>query len=146
MTECKLCLDDVSQETKVLYRLSSDGEFIDFDYCIDCLDNLMEQQWEKYIKDLRTADCEKSLLLLIHRGPPIRFRDACVSNNTEIHEFMHNGSIKSSKLNCPLDESVVRELHEKLSSIIVNSNKVENSANDFDYLGNISNMLKEYNL
>lgn len=146
MYECKLCLDDIPKESKVMYKLDNNNEYIDFDYCIDCLDNLMEQQWSKYINGLKTADCEKSLLLLIQRGPPIRFRDACINNNQEIYEFYHDGNIKSSKLDLPLEESQIYELHKRLSDIITESNNINSIVSGYDYLGNIATLLKEYNL
>ncbi len=146
---CKFCFEDIIEESKVQYRLSNVEDFKDFVYCLDCLNLLINTQWDKYVSGLKKADCEKSLLALIACGPPINFRDTYIEENKEIYEFYYNNKIHSAKLKSSLSAEERYELHKKLSKIASNSNSHKNKDNnidDFDYLGNIDKLLKEYNL
>jgi len=96
----------------------------------------------KIHNNLKKVDCEKSLLSLINAGTPINFRDNCIEDNREIYEFQYNDKVFSAKLKGTLNENERRNLHNKLTDIITN---VKNGS-DFDYLGNIENLLKEFNL
>lgn len=142
MISCKICFEDISDESIVKYRLSEIDSFKIFDYCNQCLEDLINTQWEKYITNLKKVDCEKSLLSLIDAGTPINFRDNCIENNKEICEFQYNDKIFSAKLKGSLDEDKRKKLDDKLVNIIIN---IKNGT-DFDYLGNINKVLQEFNL
>jgi hypothetical protein len=142
MIACKICFEDIADESIVKYRLSEIDKFKTFDYCNECLEDLMNTQWEKYITNLKKVDCEKSLLSLVKDGTPTNFRDNCIEDNREIYEFQCNNKIFSAKLKGSLDEDKRKELHNRLIDIITN---VKNGT-DYDYLGNIDKLLKEFNL
>ena len=142
MIACKLCFEDIPDDSIVKYRLSEIDSFKIFDYCNQCLEDLMNTQWEKYITNLKKVDCEKSLLSLIKDGTPINFRDNCIEDNKEIYEFQCYDKVFPAKLKGSLDEDKRKELHNRLTDIITN---VKNGT-DFDYLGNIDKLLKEFNL
>ena len=137
-----MCFDDIPDESIVKYRLSELDDFKTFVYCSECLELLIDGQWDKYITNLKKVDCERSLLSLINDGPPINFRDTYIEGNKEIHEFQYNGNIYSAKLKGSLDENQRKELHNKLIDIISN---VQNG-NDYDYLANINKLIVEFNL
>lgn len=145
MMSCKLCFEDICEEEIVKYRLSPTEEFKDFVYCIDCLEMLTNSIWKNYISLLKKADCEKSLMSVIELGPPINFRDTYIEENKEIYEFSHRNEVKSAKLTGSLSIEERNELHKKLVDIAVKSKNGEN-VDDFDYIGNITKLLQEYNL
>lgn len=138
-----MCFEDI--EILVQYRLSTIDNFKDFVYCINCLTLLMNSLWEKYVDNLKKADCEKSLLSVIQDGPPTNFRDAYIENNKEIYDFYYNDESHSAKLRGSLNIDQRNELHLKLVDVFKKS-KNGNSVDDFDYIGNIDKLLKEYNL
>jgi len=142
MIICKICFEDIADDSIVKYRLSKIDSFKIFDYCNQCLEDLMDTQWEKYITNLKKVDCEKSLLSLVIDGPPVNFRDTCIENNIQIYEFQHNDKVFSAKLKGSLNEDERKNLHNRLTDIITN---VKNGS-DFDYLGNINKLLNEFNL
>lgn len=142
MDSCKMCFEDITESLMVKYRLSEIDEFKNFVYCSECLELLIDKQWEKYVTNLKKVDCEKSLLSLINDGVPINFRDTHIEDNKEIHEFYYNNKICSGKLKGSLLIDERKELQDKLINIISN---VKNGT-DYDYLGNINKLTLEYNL
>ena len=142
MIFCKMCFEDIADDSIVKYRLSVFDDFKTFVYCSECLELLINGQWEKYITNLKKVDCERSLLSLINDGPPINFRDTYIEENKEIHEFQYNGKIYSAKLKGSLDENERRKLHNKLIDIISN---VQNGS-DYDYLNNVNKLILEFKL
>lgn len=142
MDSCKMCFEDITKLLEVKYRLSEIDEFKNFVYCSECLELLIDEQWEKYVTNLKKVDCEKSLLSLIKDGPPINFRDTHIEDNREIYEFYYNDKIQSAKLKGSLEENERKNLHDRLTNIISN---VQNG-NDYDYLTNINKLVLEFNL
>ena len=130
MSNCKICCENIKYVIK--YRLSEIDDYKNFDYCLDCLKSLLDNQWAKYISNLKKANCEQSLMSLIKDGPPINFRDTCIDDNKEIYEFYYNEEIHSAKLKGSLDEHQRYDLNNKLTQIIINSKNSQN-VNDFDY-------------
>ena len=142
MISCKVCFEDIDDNSIVKYRLSEIDDFKILVYCHECLQLLMDTQWNKYVANLKTVDCEKSLLSLINDGPPINFRDTFIENNKEIYDFYYNNKIHSSKLKGSLNEIDRKRLHEKLIEIISDVQK----GIDYDYLGNINKLIIELKL
>lgn len=142
MDSCKLCFEDITDDSIVKYRMSEIDEFKKFVYCSECLELLIDGQWDKYVTNLKKVDCEKSLLSLVNDGPPINFRDTYIEDNKEIYEFYYNNKVSSAKLKGSLLINERKELHNKLINIISN---VQNGS-DFDYLGNINKLIIEFEL
>jgi hypothetical protein len=142
MDPCKMCFEDITELLNVKYKLSEIDEFKNFVYCSECLELLIDNQWEKYVTNLKKVDCEKSLLSLVNDGPPMNFRDTHIEDNKEIYEFYYNDKIYSAKLKGSLDENERKELHNKLINIVTN---LQNGT-DYDYLSNINKLIIEFNL
>ena len=137
-----MCFEDIVNDSIVKYRMSEIDEFKNFVYCGECLELLIDKQWEKYVTNLKKVDCEKSLLSLIKDGTPANFRDTHIEDNKEIYEFYYNNEVHSAKLKGALNENERKKLHNKLINIISN---VQNGS-DYDYLGNINKLIIEFNL
>lgn len=142
MDSCKLCFEDIANDSIVKYRISEIDEFKNFVYCIECLELLIDGQWEKYITNLKKVDCEKSLLSLINSGTPMNFRDTYIEENKEIYEFLANNKIFSAKLKGSLNENERKNLHNKLVNIATN---LQNGS-DYDYLNRVNELIIEFKL
>jgi hypothetical protein len=150
-----MCFDEITPETGVKYKLNIMDNFKNFDYCISCLTLLMDTQWMKYIKDIKNADCEKSLVNLIKAKPPINFRDNRIEENKEIYEFFCDGKNYSAKLKGSFDAEMRDRLYNKLLCVANSINKENVELKDvptnenvekFDYLERVNKVLKEFDL
>lgn len=133
---CKLCFDNLTNDNEVLYRINTKNNFIIFDYCYDCMIMLMSSMFTNYIKLLRTADCEASLIRLIKSGPPFYFKDHLIENNQDIIEFSYNDKIISGILPYSLNKINYDNFIIKLNLIDFNLN----------YIDQLNNILTEFNL
>ena len=136
MQYCKLCFNELTTDTVVMYRLTENTNYKIFSYCIECLNILKETQWSKYIHDLKNADCEKSFIALIKSKPPTHFRDSCIEDNKEIYDFLYKGEIYSAKLKGALKEEKREALYTQLLNVITSN----------DYLTNVKNILNTFGL
>ena len=153
---CAFCLEDLTLEIFVEYRIDVDSKWMPFEYCKDCLDRLMEMQWNIYIKGLKNADCEASLRNLINAGPPVNFRDSRIEEGKELHQFLCNSNISSAKLTDSFDPEKRDLLANKLKTILPllgSQIKQNNSVDDvtdafeeFDYIESINKILGEFSL
>ena len=142
MDYCKLCFEDIADDSVVKYKLSESDDFKNFAYCSQCLELLIDKQWENYVTNLKKVDCEKSLLSLIHDGMPVNFRDTYIEDNKEIYEFYYNGKICSAKLKGSLNENERKNLNNKLVNIVTNLK----NGSDYDYLTRVNELILEYKL
>jgi hypothetical protein len=139
LEECKSCLEELTSDKKVFYRSCISDKFIEFDYCIGCLNEMMCVQWDNYIDGLKTADCMRSLRILIEMGPPINFRDNMINDGKEIYEFYFDGKIQSARLKNNMDICSVDILRIKLLNIV-------NILDDIEHVTVIGEILNEFNL
>lgn len=142
MDSCKMCFEDITELLAVKYRLSEADEFKNFVYCSECLELLIDKQWEKYITNLKKVDCEKSLLSLINDGVPVNFKDTHIEDNKEIYEFLANNKIFSAKLKGSLNENERKNLHNKLVNIVTNLL----NGSDYDYLNRVNELILKFKL
>jgi hypothetical protein len=101
------------------------------DYCIDCFNYIINNNYYQYIDKLKTIDCEQGLKNLIIMGIPLYFRDAYIENNQLIKEFYYNNQYLSGKLKTNLSDEQIEQLNELL--------KITD-------ISNIKMVLKMYNL
>ena len=142
MITCEVCFEDIAEDSIVKYRLSETDDFKVFVYCSECLKIIINEQWDKYVTNLKKVDCEKSLLSLIQDGPPINFRDTCIEDNKEIYEFYYDNKIISAKLKGSLNENERTQLHYKLLNILTDLKH----GTDYDYLTRINELILEFKL
>jgi hypothetical protein len=124
---CKLCFEDI------VNIVQYDNK--QFDYCIDCLNYLLKNQWYDYIHKIKTMDCEKSLKNLINGKIPTHFRDVMINDNQEIKEFIFHNEIISGKLNASLSINDIDILNDKLQLCL----------NEHDYITAIKNLIANIN-
>jgi len=137
MDDCKLCFNKLTLDTFVMYRLNENDDYKSLIYCIDCLNEIKETQWQHYINAIKTADCEKSLINLIKSKPPIHFRDTYIENNKEIYDFLYKGEPYSSRLKGALTNEKCEELHIQLLNAMTGH---------IDYINVIHKILSFYDI
>ena len=131
--QCKICIEDI--DYIIMYR-TKDGSLKPFDYCIDCLQLQLFKMWDDYFIKLKTIDCEVGLKRLLLLGPPFYFRDYCIEDNIELHEFHYNNTIISAKNKNSIDDSFKDELTIELNNLSL----------DVFYDFNLQTILNKFNI
>eukprot|EP00914_Ancora_sagittata_P000271 GHVO01000782.1.p1 GENE.GHVO01000782.1~~GHVO01000782.1.p1 ORF type:complete len:135 (-),score=24.84 GHVO01000782.1:104-508(-) len=101
MAECLVCFEDLVEATTVMYRTGPDSKWEKSTFCLDCIRELQQRQYPKYIEDLQKSDCEAERRRLFKKGPPINVYDrlgfpSCADD--EVHTLMVEGVETSAKL------------------------------------------------
>jgi hypothetical protein len=109
---CLLCYEDIKDD--VYY--ANNNIFIKFDYCYDCLQNLLKTLWFHYIQKLKTIDCEASLQRLLGQMPQY-FTDACINHNQPIYQFKYQDQMISGLLQTSLTLLQLYQLDKELKNI-----------------------------
>jgi hypothetical protein len=76
MTECNICYDDFTLESRCMYKTRLNTEWVPFNWCIDCVRHMINTQYQAWIESVKNATCPKALQRLIDQGPPIWLYDA----------------------------------------------------------------------
>jgi len=127
--ECKICFESIDNNDIITYNINNNINQLD--YCIDCLNLLLKNNWYDYIKKLKNMDCEKSLKNMIMSKIPIYFRDSQINNGEEIIEFIYHHQKISGQL----------ESSKSIKDINVLNMQLLNAINQVDYITSISNLL-----
>eukprot|EP01055_Gregarina_sp_Pseudo9_P002765 Gregarina_sp_Pseudo_9__2764@NODE_2_length_7458_cov_33_430786_g1_i0_p8_GENE_NODE_2_length_7458_cov_33_430786_g1_i0NODE_2_length_7458_cov_33_430786_g1_i0_p8_ORF_typecomplete_len135_score15_53zfRING_2/PF13639_6/0_042Destabilase/PF05497_12/0_024zfC3HC4_2/PF13923_6/0_38zfC3HC4/PF00097_25/0_3zfRING_5/PF14634_6/7_9zfRING_5/PF14634_6/80zfRING_5/PF14634_6/3_5e03Cys_rich_CPXG/PF14255_6/4_NODE_2_length_7458_cov_33_430786_g1_i034583862 len=107
MASCKICWEDLEDEVKVQFTIDrvvdDNTEWKDCLFCYDCIQLLLQSQFEKFMNDAINADCEKVIQRLVQRGPPVWVHDPNGFPDTGDEEIpwmrrCHNGQVFSGKL------------------------------------------------
>lgn len=86
--ECACCFCDIDDVLK--YRDEKDGKWKDCIYCKDCVEYMIETQFNDYVERIKNETCKVSLERLLEMGPPLKFRDPkviCNNDKNEVYEF-----------------------------------------------------------
>ena len=106
MMECSCCFGDIEEIIK--YRDKKDGEWKECIYCKDCIEYMLETQFNNYVEKIKSETCKVALERLIKMGPPLKFTDptvVCDNDKNEVYEF----NLFSSDLkNVYQDEEMVK--------------------------------------
>ena len=110
---CLICFDDLTEDDIVLYKISSDIEYIRSDCCKSCVKHLIENSWDVYIDRIKKAECEAEMKRLIEYGPPVNLRCMSIMTNynnnekikpdEEFESLYFDNQIQSAKLIGSLD-------------------------------------------
>ena len=98
--ECSICFDEV--ENKIFYQDNENSEWKPVPYCLNCINEMKEKQWNIYVNTIKTETCKATLARLIKLGPPTKIRDTylpCDNQTGEVYRFRVNNTIISSEIN-----------------------------------------------
>lgn len=97
------CWDDIDASTYVEYKSSEESEWMPSGFCVNCVNHLLNTQWELYTTALAKTTCKAEQRRLLKAGPPINIKDATAlacPDGAEAHSlwFMSDGEVHSAKL------------------------------------------------
>lgn len=103
---CISCYDNITNENYVLYKDNEISPWKSCNFCEICIINMIETQWELYVQNVATEDCEPTLRKLLNKGPPINLREnsiICDNEQSEVYKFWFANSEQSAKLKGSLE-------------------------------------------
>ncbi|CEM35915.1 unnamed protein product [Vitrella brassicaformis CCMP3155] len=74
-TDCLICFETITCENYVEYQTQGGSQWHPAKFCWDCIQQLLKEQFQKYMDGVQNTDCEREQRALLSRGPPIRVRD-----------------------------------------------------------------------
>lgn len=107
---CLVCYDDITEETKTLYKRydnKNDTDYVESRCCTVCLKHMLDISWDNYVKQIKNADCEAQMKRLLEHGPPINLRcinilssdsENKIDPKEEFESFYFDNDIQSAKL------------------------------------------------
>ncbi|KAK8803737.1 hypothetical protein WA158_001431 [Blastocystis sp. Blastoise] len=124
--ECPICMENITKDNYIEYRISENSPWIPCQACDDCIEIIRSGAMKRYLHDLLHADCRRSQLRVLHKGPPYYLDMSEVFPNLEscpIKEIWHskNDTITSGKVDDALEENERKEFIEKYTLLIETS-------------------------
>lgn len=109
---CACCWDDITSSNYVEYKASESSEWLTSGYCMTCIEQLIETQWDQYVNGLANSTCKAEQRRLLNRGPPINIRDPKAlpcPDDAEVFQlwYMIDNSTHSAKLKGSLEGEVL---------------------------------------
>ncbi|CAM9090094.1 unnamed protein product [Chrysoparadoxa australica] len=100
---CSCCWEDVDMDLYVEYTAEEGGDWLPSQFCLTCVESLLNSQWKMYVEGLAKATCKAEQKRLLDRGPPINLRDKTAlpcPDDGEVHELWYgkDGQSHSAKL------------------------------------------------
>jgi hypothetical protein len=100
---CMSCWDDIDGSVYVEFQSSHDSEWFPSGFCENCVNHLLNNQWELYTSALAKTTCKAEQRRLLKMGPPINIKDATALPCPDGGEvfllwFMSDGNEHSAKL------------------------------------------------
>lgn len=137
--ECPVCIETL--ENTVFY--TTDGEtWQPHKYCINCLNDIKNDAWTRYINNIKKADCEKSLKTCLQYGIPDRLTVDSSLITPVMKSIKFGDDVISTKLNMTISDDDLAKVNEEFKHIYDKMTKSE----EIDYIGEINNVLMKYNL
>jgi hypothetical protein len=73
--KCLICFDVLDESNSVEFTLESNSNWLKSRFCLSCVKDLQETQFQKYCDDLAGTTCAKEQKKLLERGPPVNIFD-----------------------------------------------------------------------
>ena len=124
---CACCWDDLGQETYVEYKTSETSAWLPSGFCINCVNHLLDTQWDVYVNALAKTTCKAEQRRLLAKGPPINLKDTKAlpcPDDGEVHSlwFMVDNTERSAKLRGSLVGEVSEAVwYHALSTMLIQS-------------------------
>ena len=110
-SSCMCCWEDLTGENYIEYKSSIDSPWLPSGFCRDCINTLIQHQFDTYKKSLAETKCKAEQRRLLQQGPPINISDKTAlvcPDGGEVYLLwqMIDGTERSAKL----DGSLVGEV------------------------------------
>jgi hypothetical protein len=138
---CATCTDDFSEENTVTAYI--DTKNCEFPHCRACTEYYIENQFMKFLNDIKKADCEASLKRSLLHKLPTKLPENLLLSGTELTHFKHKNEQIDALLHKP------ESLHGE--NLLIFQNRLDDILNDIDkperdYITQIKTLFNEYNI
>lgn len=107
MSYCQCCYDELNKDNSAKYTDKKGGDKMDSIFCRECIEIVLDTQWNTYVNLIKKADCAAALKRAIDIGPPTNLRDPkafpCDNKSKEVYTFYYGKRKKSAKLKGSLE-------------------------------------------
>ena len=139
MDECKICYDEITNNTIVYnwinnYRSKSN-------FCSECVNHMINNNFNNYINDINKADCEKSLKSALSVPIPLNLTIDSLKKSQQIDFIEYSDKKISAKLEKKISDEDLNLLNIELKEILLKMNNFE-----FDYINEIIKIINKFNL
>ena len=97
--ECIICFEEKSDQ--IFYQDNENSLWKLVPYCLNCINEMKEKQWNIYVNNIENEKCKKSLTRLLKLGPPTKIRDPslpCNNPTEKVYQFKVNNELMNSFL------------------------------------------------
>ena len=136
---CTICCNIITKENYVFCKMDNTWKLSLF--CSECINILLNSKWNDYINNIKNIDCENSLKNLLKHKLPNKLSYNGGFYEPYIDELFINNQIYSSILVKPNNINI-NELELNLQQLY---NNIIND-NNYDYINDINNIIKNYKL
>ena len=138
--ECSICFNNMSPSDRVMYK--TNNEWLQHDYCRNCLEILTSGMWRGYIDELKKADCEKALMNLLKNGMPTNITVNGAYDGIKIIELVCGDQQMNTLLKKDISDEKNSELRRDLTILY---DKIKSDCCT-DYLNEIRAIMSKYGL
>ncbi len=137
MSDCISCMDSITDENMVYYKLKKEDEYAEYDFCKDCTIWMLENQWQLYMDTFKKVDCIKEFINLMSKNflrTIHKITDYKKNINESVVQIKIDNKEISTILKNSFDEQTFNEFMEDLNKMkhkITKENAIEIFDNDF---------------
>lgn len=137
--ECSICYELIDENLIVKYELLNN--LCKYDYCIDCTNFLIENQFSNHINNIINADCLRTLKNSLRYSIPEKITTNTLTSGIPIDRLYFNGNYLDSDIKIPLSKTKFNLLKKELRGVYENLEKDE-----YDYMKEINDIFKKYGI
>lgn len=148
--ECQLCYSEFEDDCpNVKYKMNENDEFIDFNYCSLCIETMLDNRYDTFVKNIIESDCQKSFVSSISCPIPNKLTSNLLHTGEEIYEFEIRGErvpsiLKKRVSETTFSDSEFNEFNTDITKLRENIN--ENGIDSCDYLSYVDELKIKFKL
>jgi len=139
MDECKICYDEITDNTVVYNWINNNRSKSNF--CSECVNYMINNNFNNYINDINKTDCEKSLKSALSTPIPLNLTIDSLKKSQQIDFIEYSDKKISAKLEKKISDEDLNLLNIELKEILLKMNNLE-----FDYINEIIKIINKFNL
>jgi hypothetical protein len=139
--ECMVCMSSIDDNDIVYYSLDNIN-WLEHTFCYNCVKQLILNSWNRYVNNIKKADCEKSLKTCLENGLINRITLDGTITSSVIIKIKNNDNIYETKLTDSLSDEELDKINCELKDCL---NKIFQKS-DYDYMDEINQIFVKYDL
>ncbi len=137
--ECVICMSLIETGDILYYSLDNEN-WIEHTFCYDCVKELISNSWQRYVDNIKKADCEKSLKHCLDKGLINRLTlDGTISSSI-VQKIKNNDIVYETFLTGSLPEEEIHKINLEFKKILNDMHE------QIDYIGEIKKIITKFNL